>query len=140
MVMSHTVTDNVGNAVGSGGTIVNGSGSALPTYCNNSNSGGGGVDAGNHRLLQLVDGFIHFQRGQDARIGGGIDFQILASADAEKLVAGSCQHDHAGADFAADFFDAIAHFMAGDFGKHIAVIGTVERDGADGAVFFVKNG
>ena len=97
------------------------------------------VDACDHRLLQLVDRLVHFERRQHAGIEPGRFGAVLAPADAEKPVACAGQHDHPGAGLAPDRVDALAHLVAGLDGKHVPVIGPVQRDGPDRAVLFIED-
>ena len=91
------------------------------------------VHGGDHRLLQLLDRLIHLQRRQHAGVEVGVLHAVLAPADAEELVAGAGQHDHARARLAPDGVDAVADLVARHVREHVAVMRPVERDGADRA-------
>ena len=97
------------------------------------------VDHGYHRFLQALDGFVNFQRRQHASIERGVLKAILAPADAEKFIPRAGDHDHACACFAADVVDAVTNLVAHLGGEHIAIVGAIERQPADGTFFFISN-
>src|SRR5262249_7637606 len=97
------------------------------------------VDAGDDRLLEAVDRFVHLQRRQNAGIKDGFLHAFLAPANAEELIAGACYHDHPRPCFTAGGSDAVANFVAHLDGEHVAVIRSVQRDCADRAILLVDD-
>ena len=71
--------------------------------------------------MEAVDGFVHLEGGEDARIQLSVFHAFLAAAEAEEAVTGSGQDDDAGTGFTTDFVDAIADFVAHGRGEHVAV-------------------
>ena len=97
------------------------------------------VDRGDDRLLQPLDALVHVEGRQHAGIKRRVLHAGLAPADAEEAVAGAGDDQDAGAGLAADRVDAVAHLVAHRLGEHVAVIGTVQRQGPDRSVLAVQD-
>src|SRR5690606_40413661 len=93
----------------------------------------------NHRLLQFLNGLVHLERGQSSGIKDRIFHTRFTAAYAEEAVASSCQHHNPCSRLASDQFNTIAYLMAHRFGKHVPVIGSVQRDTCDGTNFLEKD-
>ena len=93
-----------------------------------------------HRLLQALDAFVDFQRRQHARIERAVFQAVLAAADAEELVAGAGDDQHARSRLAPDVVDAVADLVTHLRREHVAVVRPIERQPADRAFFSIKYG
>src|SRR5215217_817994 len=100
---------------------------------------GEAVHRGDDWLLVALDQVVDVQDGQDARIRVRVFEVLLPAANAEEALARAGQHEYPRPRLEPRLLEHRLQLTAHLGVEHVPVVGTVQRDTADGAVLLVED-